>query len=420
MLRSVPSKIALRLALVFAGLLAAEMFLQVAADVFPVAGARISGLKPRYISDPRLDVRGDPHLPEYDEAGFRNEARPSRADIVAIGDSQTEGSGVTRAEAWPQRLGALLERDVYQMAFGGYGPGHYLALADEALALEPHVVLVGVYAGNDLANMYQWVYQKGRDPELASTDSQILTALAIAEQERGPIDHVWRETRDAQKGLYGHPLIAWLRNDVEENAKLVSLYKQLRWHLSGKARVLDAGAQPESWQQIMSTIEGVPPTLLLPLEGHRVRTVLTPGARQRALDTSDPRIAEGFRLTAEALREIAGKVQGRARLVVVLLPTKEAVVAEAARQSGGMFAAAAAVAERERRVRRDLRRMLEELAVEVVDPLGKLSAQLLAAEQSADPDAESPYPESWDGHPGPAGHAAIAAAVAAALNGRSS
>jgi len=89
----------IRIVLLLLGALLAETILQMAAATFPFVEARLSGLKPRYIADPVLDVRGDSALPEYDAFGFRNETRPPRADIVAIGDSQTEGSGVARENA---------------------------------------------------------------------------------------------------------------------------------------------------------------------------------------------------------------------------------------------------------------------------------------------------------------------------------
>src|SRR5512139_4100759 len=106
--------VSIRIVLLLLGLLLAEAALQIATVVFPPVEARLSGLKPRYVADPDLYVRGDSSLPEYDDMGFRNETRPARVEIVAIGDSQTEGLGVARDSAWPQQLARRLDTSVYQ------------------------------------------------------------------------------------------------------------------------------------------------------------------------------------------------------------------------------------------------------------------------------------------------------------------
>jgi hypothetical protein len=67
--------------------------------------------------------------------GWRNELRPERAAIVAIGDSQTYGDEVRCEDAWPQRLGRQLGRTTYNLALRGYGPMQYLRLVDDAIAL---------------------------------------------------------------------------------------------------------------------------------------------------------------------------------------------------------------------------------------------------------------------------------------------
>src|SRR5262245_45630584 len=64
----------------------------------------------------------------FDEWGFRNKQVPSSVDIVAIGDSHTYGNTAKMAEAWPQVLGGLTRRSVYNMGLGGYGPNQYFHL----------------------------------------------------------------------------------------------------------------------------------------------------------------------------------------------------------------------------------------------------------------------------------------------------
>src|SRR3989338_2526632 len=96
----------------------------------------------------------------YDANGFRNDAIPKGdVDLVALGDSQTEGNNApTPKEAWPQQYGALAGVSVYQMAVGGYSPVQYSVLIDKALAMHPKTVAVGLYFGNDLLEVHRIVY----------------------------------------------------------------------------------------------------------------------------------------------------------------------------------------------------------------------------------------------------------------------
>ena len=96
--------------------------------------------------------------PGEEVRGWRNAAVLARADVVAIGDSQTYGSNAVADDAWPQQLGRMLHRSTYQMAHGGWGPGEYLVTLDEALRLRPKVILIGFYLGNDLGDAYARVY----------------------------------------------------------------------------------------------------------------------------------------------------------------------------------------------------------------------------------------------------------------------
>jgi hypothetical protein len=401
-----------RLALVVGSLLVAEGALQAVSMVSPAAAERLSGLKPRYIADPLLDVRGDPSSPEYDDAGFRNCRRAKRASVVVIGDSQTEGSGVARENAWPQRLARLREIDVYQMAFGSYGPGHYLSLVDEALALEPETLIVAVYTGNDLPGVYEWVYDKGRDDDLRSSDRRVLDALAAADRERGPIDAAWRETRDAEKGLTDRPILRWVRAHIEERSKLVALYSQLRWRLSGRNASLEKDAGTSDWSDLERTTAGVPAHLLYRFSDDGVRTVFTPQARLAALDLEDPRIAEALRITLAMLDRIAALAANRVDLAVTLVPTKELVFKErVTAQAPSVPSAFTELVRAEEQIRDRIKAFLDQSGVRWIDPLPEMRRYLdtLSAASAAD----SLYPDSWDGHPATPGHEAIARAVMA-------
>src|ERR1043166_1793444 len=110
------------------------------------------------VSDPQLGVRIPPNSPGHDANGYRNAAGRQQADIVAVGDSQTWGVNVQAADAWPQQLEKIVQRPVYNMSVGGYGPVQYWQLIPKAVSLSPKVIVVGLYFGNDLYDAYSLTY----------------------------------------------------------------------------------------------------------------------------------------------------------------------------------------------------------------------------------------------------------------------
>jgi lysophospholipase L1-like esterase len=101
-------------------------------------------------------------------AGFRGGPLPGPKPpgvyrIVALGDSFTFGFGVREDQAWPARLAAALNHrlhgtprvEVVNLGVPGTGPRDYLwHLAHTGLALEPDMVVVGLFA-NDVNDVYQ-------------------------------------------------------------------------------------------------------------------------------------------------------------------------------------------------------------------------------------------------------------------------
>ncbi|HYD47284.1 MAG TPA: hypothetical protein VEB21_03005 [Terriglobales bacterium] len=400
-------RIALPLALILFGLLCSEALLQLIAVASPLARERLTGTKASAIADTELGHRGDPALrEEYDEHGFRNARRPERADIVAIGDSQTVGEGVRREDAWPQQLAALSGREVYQFAFGGYGPGQYRALLPEALALRPAVVVVGWYFGNDLADAFGWAYDRPRDPDLRHPDAGERKRIAAAGRTHGRLGQAWQDTVHAKRGLLDAPLRRWLQDHVLDRSLVVSLYKRSRSVLRGPR---SAGAH-KSWSRIEQVTAATSPSLLFPFQSSRsdrLRTVFTPRTRLAVLDSDDPRITEGLRLSLSLLEQIAAECRGKADLRVLLIPTKELVFAAELEERRDIPAELHRVLAAEQSLRRRAASQLERSAIAYSDALPALQA--LVAQ------GRHPYPEDWDGHPNRIGHAAIAAVVAREL-----
>jgi len=118
-------------------------------------------LQATLIEDPVLGHRIEPFSTGHDALGYRNSGVPTQADIVAIGDSMTYGVSAPRDFSWPQQLGRLRGKHVYNMALGGYGPLHYLYLARASAAnLKPKLLVIGVYLGNDLMDAYNLAHNR--------------------------------------------------------------------------------------------------------------------------------------------------------------------------------------------------------------------------------------------------------------------
>jgi hypothetical protein len=95
--------------------------------------------------------------------GYRGDEFPmkktARLRILAIGDSFTFGYAVTAAEAYPnvveRELRSRLETDDIEVINAGfaacqYPDTYYLYLRNRGLALDPDLITVGVFVGNDL------------------------------------------------------------------------------------------------------------------------------------------------------------------------------------------------------------------------------------------------------------------------------
>lgn len=152
------------------------------------------------INDPVTIVRARPLLPTAltigpnDLLGFRNRAVPNIADFIAIGDSQTYGNNVSLEENWPSILQSRLASkgaSVYAMATGGWGAVQYLDMFTKATALQPLVVAVAFYTGNDPVESFTAAYGDKRwadlrpDPNLSAKDApKILFPAPVSEHWR--------------------------------------------------------------------------------------------------------------------------------------------------------------------------------------------------------------------------------------------
>jgi hypothetical protein len=360
----------------------------------------------RVVPDARLGQRPNPRLPELDAAGWRNASRPQRAHAVAIGDSQTYGDEVAREDAWPQQLAKRSGREVYNLSLGGYGPVEYERLLDEALALSPSLVLVGFYAGNDLADAYLSAYPRALAPGLRSADPQQVERCEALDA-RSDLKADWERTNAARKGRSSNAFRRGLER-FEDASRVLALLRAVVYavHPPDPRDYADVGA--DDFDELRARAAEAGDDLLLPFSAPPLRTVLTPAARRAVVDTGDPRVEEGLRIGLEALLRMQQRcAEAGCRLAVVGIPSKELVFAERVRASGGAVPTALAeLALRETLVWERIRAALAHAGVPLVDTLPQLRAQVASG--------RNPYRDDWNGHPIALGNAAIAEAVIAA------
>lgn len=309
------------------------------------------------IKDPILSHKPNPEYEDHDENGWRNEKLLKKADIVVLGDSQSYGVNAKREEAWPQQLGQKANQSVYQMAYGAYGPAHYLVMLDEALKLQPKKVLIGIYLGNDVLDTYMYVYNSKpefqRKPfvaidNLVSKDKKTLALLEKAEK----IDPVFM--RHSNLSCERHikdinPILQTVENILEApplrsvNRSLSKQKTEFQVWLNRKISV-----KAEKWYLLEAIIKAVNRQAVLADQKkrqsqtefkatwpapicHEIRigeleTILTPAYRLVSLESTDPRVVEGERLTFKIIELISGKLKKEnVDHSFVIIPTKERV-----------------------------------------------------------------------------------------------
>jgi len=141
------------------------------------------------LPDPLTHARARPLYPDnrgsgpHDLLGFRNYGVPNRADVIAIGDSQTYGNNAVLEHNWPSRLRHYLagkSASVYAMATGGWGAVQYAYMARNATVLRPRVLVVAFYSGNDALESFQLAYGSDHwamlrpDPTLGPGDAPVV------------------------------------------------------------------------------------------------------------------------------------------------------------------------------------------------------------------------------------------------------
>ena len=381
-------RVGLSLAAIPVGLVLAELVLRLLASASPDLDRLFSIAVPPVVADDRLGWRGNPEYRGHDAAGFRNRnrSRPRAAEVVALGDSQTYGFKVARERAWPQQLGSLSDRATYNMAFPGWGPVHALLALDEALALRPRTLIEAVYTGNDLVDAFSLTYGRAAADSLRTSDRSVLDAIAAAEQ-----DAPWARNADIESVRPG--------GDWAPASSAALAGRGLRlfglWHAVGRALEPD-DTDATVGEQVAFAAGGL-------------RTKFLPRRRLAALDRSDVRAAEGLRLVREVLARMEDRAAATgARLVVLLIPTKELAFADAVARAGNLRDPVYdRLIAQESEILREVREELVARGVPVIEAAEALRAVIA--------EGQNPYFETENGHPNTVGQRAIAELVRARI-----
>jgi hypothetical protein len=354
------------------------------------------------LPDERLGSRPNPSYPGHDSKGFRNPRVPAKADVVALGDSNTYGANVAPGQGWPRQLEAMMGGTVYSMAWGGWGPVHSLILLDEAISLHPKIIIEAFYAGNDLYDSFNIVYNGAQFPDLKSPDPQTQESVEKAEISE-PIQQlvsriVGMGTTNIQSDT-DMRLIPAFRRWLSDHSKIYGFVRRTRYEITR----LSTAHQTE-WENAKAFAEAHPEYYEIFSKGD-LKTVFKPEYRLFALNLQDARVAEGLHISLGAIGRMKELAAERSiRFIVLLIPSKELVFQKLQSNPSTGYRA---LTENETEFWKITKDFFEGNRIEYVDALSALQAQLAAGVQ--------PYPASDDGHPNEQGHSAIAKVVAAYL-----
>lgn len=340
------------------------------------------------VDDPVLDYRTLADTGQNDAAGYRNPRALERADVVALGDSQTWGVNAEMDETWPARLAELTGLRVYNMGRGGYGIVQYRHQLEEALELQPEWVVVALYLGNDVYDAWSLVYARDAHAALRHPDPRLRERIAssqLPDLQRMFFDRVrYGREQDAAGWLARH-------------SALVRMIDRAR------ARPADVGAD-RAWARDHPEDGFV-------YDDGRMSTVFHPSYRLVAVDSRLPKIREGLRISLRVLEDMQARMQAAAgsRLLVLLLPTKERVFARAIEAAGVRVPDSypRSVGE-EARIAAGLSERMERLGIAYLD--------LLPALEDSVARNEAIFPPNVDGHFTPLGYERVAREVAAAID----
>ncbi len=121
-----------------------------------------------------------------DARGFRNRTARERYDVVCLGDSFVEGSGVSDEQAWAALVEEQTGLAVYNLGMSGSSPMQYLAnFNGVGLPMKPRHLVCMLYEGND--------FREVKGSELAALAKDAADAPEAVEARREPFSRRLRK-----------------------------------------------------------------------------------------------------------------------------------------------------------------------------------------------------------------------------------
>lgn len=391
-------------------------------EVYNIPASKI----PMELPDGRLGHRPNPKFIDHDWRGFRNEVDLKQADIVVLGDSQTYSINVTREDAWPQQMGRILGRSTYQLAYGGYGPGHYVQLLKEGLEMAPKVVIAAIYFGNDNLDNYWFTYNAREEKFHRTVDTVVLDGFKTNDQSLKDqiaraevIDpwhkrHIYLDCQGMRKPPHANYQTVLNILDVPPLTTTnfawrgQRLLKRLETRFE-LAHVIDVVI---SSRMTDNSINWTSP-ICVPFKHELASTLFSPGYRLLTLTRTDPRVVEGGRIGLLSIKNIAERTRrAGAKLYIMLIPTKELAFREIAEPAlQGKEPLMTELWREEDYWRGEVRRVATEEDATLIDILPVYQEMIRNGKNPYQPLTRDPR-TSGDGHPLYAGYHAIAVAAA--------
>jgi lysophospholipase L1-like esterase len=360
-------------------------------------------IPPKRIDDHILSYRAGPGMRDRDEQGFRNERALDHPDMIAIGDSQTEGWGSVMADAWPQALEKLTSKTVYQMALSGYGSVQYSYLFDKALQLNAETIILGLYLGNDLYDAYNIAYsvphwehlQEGAEIRAENGKNEIVLSKEVGIA-------IGSGVKIGSFNWHVLKLRIWMREHsslysiVDRAVKRLTRIIGTRLGITGKA---------ERQNELKIFAQNNPDLLYIYDAEPDIQTAMSPVYRLVAVELDDWRTREGLRITERILENMRNKAaETKTSFIILIIPTKEAVYGAYLKEKGiGLPKNMQYLVEQEQNIMNHFATLCEKTGISCLNVLHPLKERLVTGQKI--------YPESLDGHPTAIGYATIAEAI---------
>ncbi len=356
------------------------------------------------VKDPILGYRAIPGVLDYDENGYRNKMDTKNIDIIAIGDSQTDGLYAKEYESWPHVLGRKINKKVYQMALGQSGFPQYFYRLKKAIEMNPDLIIYGFYLGNDLFDTYKTVYEldywkdyrKNKDNQndkILSEEKkfkQIRESIISGAADNGMKKKLFKFRlflRDHSK-LYA--LIGDSTRKLREKFGLAKNYNKKRKELNELAK------------------KNQKDVYLVGDEG--VETILSPSYRLTTVDLSKAEIQEAFEIAKIMILKTQEELNKKnIDFLLLIIPTKERVYGEYFKRNNRIITDSLEnILKKEDDVIKKTINFCINNNIKYYDVTPDLRDALMARNRI--------YYNSLDGHPTASGYAVIADSVAKYLN----